>query len=92
MLQALRACGRARAGVSPSSRTRHVGDTAFEVEFTAAATVLRHTVEGCASGKYQAIWRKRIEPLHNLILEALFDNVQAVVVRPDSYLGPDSVR
>jgi hypothetical protein len=42
-----------------------------------SATVLRHTLEGCATGKYEAIWRERIEPLHDLILEALLDNVEA---------------
>jgi hypothetical protein len=31
------------------------------------------------SGKYGVIWRERIEPLHDLILEALLDNVQAAV-------------
>jgi len=41
------------------------------------ATVLRHTLEGCATGKYEAIWHARIEPLHDLILEALLDNVEA---------------
>jgi hypothetical protein len=51
----------------------------FELEPSAGATVLRHTVDGCVSGKYEVIWRERIEPLHDLILEALLDNVQAVV-------------
>jgi len=41
------------------------------------ATVLRHTLEGCATGKYEAIWRARIKPLHDLILEALLDNAEA---------------
>lgn len=49
----------------------------FELEPAAGATVLRHTVEGRAAGKYEAIWRERIEPLHDLILEALLDNVEA---------------
>ena len=49
----------------------------FELEPAAGATVLRHTVEGHADGKYEAIWRERIEPLHDLILEALLDNVEA---------------
>jgi hypothetical protein len=49
----------------------------FEVEPAAGATVLRHTVEGRAAGKYEAIWREQIEPLHNLVLEALLDNVEA---------------
>src|SRR5215470_5901200 len=49
----------------------------FELEPADGATVLRHTVEGSAAGRYEAIWRERIEPLHDLILEALLDNVDA---------------
>lgn len=48
----------------------------FELEPAEGPTVLRHVIEGCTAGKYEAIWRERIEPLHNLILEALLDNVQ----------------
>ena len=53
------------------------GEHWFELGPADGATVLRHTLEGCAAGKYEAIWRERIEPLHNLILEALLDNVEA---------------
>jgi hypothetical protein len=49
----------------------------FEVEPADGATVLRHTIEGSAAGRYEAIWVERIEPLHDLILEALLDNVEA---------------
>jgi hypothetical protein len=55
----------------------------FELELAAGATVLRHTVEGYAVGKYEAIWCERIEPLHDLILEALLDNVEAAVASND---------
>src|SRR5579864_1068257 len=55
----------------------------FELEPAEGATVVRHTVEGCAVGKYEAIWRKRIEPAHDLILEALLDNVEAAVASGD---------
>jgi hypothetical protein len=51
----------------------------FELAPAARATVLRHTVDGCVTGKYEVIWRERIEPLHDLILEALFDKVKAAV-------------
>ena len=64
----------------------------FELESAAGATVLRHTVEGYADGRYEALWRERIEPGHDVELEAIFDNVQAAVSRPDSHTGPDSVR
>ena len=51
----------------------------FELEPAGGATVLRHTVEGHAAGKYEAIWRDRIEPLHVLVLEGLLDNVETAV-------------
>jgi len=59
------------------------GEHWFELELVEGATVLRHTLEGCAVGKYEAIWCERIEPLHNLILEALLDNVEAAVASGD---------
>jgi hypothetical protein len=59
------------------------GEHWFELELAEGATVLRHTVEGCAAGTYEAIWRERIEPLHDLILEALLDNVEAAVASGD---------
>ena len=49
----------------------------FEVEPADGATVLRHTIEGSAAGRFEAIWRERVEPLHDLILEALLDNVES---------------
>jgi hypothetical protein len=53
------------------------GEHWFELEVAQGGTVLRHTLQGCAAGKYETIWRERIEPLHDLILEALLDNVEA---------------
>ncbi len=64
----------------------------FEVESAAGATVLRHTVEGYAVGRYEALWRERIEPSHDVELEAILDNVEAAVSRPGSHTGPDSLR
>jgi hypothetical protein len=51
----------------------------FELEVTGGATAVRHTVEGYASGRYEVIWRERIQPLHDLILEALLDNIEAEI-------------
>jgi hypothetical protein len=49
----------------------------FDVTPAAGMSIVRHTIEGHARGKYAAIWSEKIEPLHNLILEALLDNVEA---------------
>jgi hypothetical protein len=51
----------------------------FELELAESATVLRHTIEGCAAGKYEAIWHERLKPLHDRILEALLNNIEAAV-------------
>jgi hypothetical protein len=59
------------------------GEHWFELERAEGATVLRHTIEACAAGRYEAIWRERIGPLHDLILEALLDNVEAAVASGD---------
>ena len=56
----------------------------FEVEPVKDGTVLRHTIDGEAFGEYEAIWRDRIEPGHDLVLEALLDNVQEIVERASS--------
>jgi hypothetical protein len=49
----------------------------FELEPVESGTLLRHTVEGEAVGLCHALWRERIEPLHNRVLEALLNNVVA---------------
>jgi hypothetical protein len=51
----------------------------FEVEPTDGGTLLRHTVAGEALGDYEAIWRERISPVHDRVIEALFDNVEAAI-------------
>jgi hypothetical protein len=58
------------------------GEHWFELRPADGATLVRHTIEGSATGKYETIWRERIEPLHDLILEALLDNIQAAVTGP----------
>jgi|SRR5215813_2899235 len=59
----------------------------FDVQPSGSVTVLRHTVEGHAAGRYEAIWSERIEPLHDLIMEALLDNVETEIAS-----GSDPVR
>src|SRR5260370_28274529 len=59
------------------------GEHWFELEPAEDATILRHTLVGRAAGKYEAIWRERIEPLHDLILEALLDNIEAAAASGD---------
>jgi carbon monoxide dehydrogenase subunit G len=59
------------------------GEHWFELEPAEGATVVRYMVEGCAVGRYEAIWCERIEPLHDRILEALLDNLEAAVASGD---------
>jgi hypothetical protein len=53
----------------------------FELVPAEGGMLLRHTVEGTATGAYEQLWPGRIEPLHNVILEALLDNVQSAATR-----------
>ncbi len=55
----------------PELRAQHW----FELEPADDGTRVSHTVAGEAVGDYQTIWRDRIEPLHDRILEALLDNL-----------------
>lgn len=55
------------------------GEHWFELERVDGGTLLRHRLEGQALGKYEAVWSERIEPVHNRVLEALLDNVEAAV-------------
>ena len=57
----------------------------FEVQSVGGGTLIRHTVDGEAFGAYEAVWRDRIEPRHDRILEALLDNIEAAVA---GELGP----
>jgi len=56
----------------------------FGLDLTEGATVVRHTLEGCAAGKNEAIWCERIEPPHDRIVEALLDNLEAAVASGDA--------
>jgi hypothetical protein len=55
------------------------GEHWFEAHPVDDGTLVRHTILGEAAGEYEAIWQERIEPAHDLILEALLDNIQAAV-------------
>jgi hypothetical protein len=47
----------------------------FEVRETAAGTLVRHVIYGEARGGFADVWRNRLEPIHDRILEALLDRV-----------------
>jgi hypothetical protein len=55
----------------------------FELEPVEEGTLLRHTVEGEAVGEFEATWREQIEPRHDVVLEALIDNVEAAAAGAD---------
>jgi hypothetical protein len=57
------------------------GEHWFEAQSVDGGTLVRHTVVGEAVGEYEAIWRDRIEPAHDLILEAVLDNIEAAVAK-----------
>jgi hypothetical protein len=55
------------------------GEHWFELVPDGSGTVVRHTIEATAAGRYEAVWAERIGPKHGVIMEALLDNVQALV-------------
>ena len=59
------------------------GEHRFEIEEVDGGTLLRHTVDGEAIGRHEAIWIERIEPVHNRLLEAVLDNIEAAVATDD---------
>ena len=63
----------------------------FELEPVDGGTLVSHTVEGETLGKFEAVWAERIEPLHDRLLEALLDNVEANVVSNEPRAGRRSV-
>jgi hypothetical protein len=60
------------------------GEHWFELIVSDGTPVLRHTVEGTASGAFAAIWKARIARLHDQILEALLDKVQQALAQEES--------
>jgi len=63
------------------------GEHWFEVERVEAGTVLRHTIDGEATGAGEAVWRNQIEPVHDLVIEAMFDNVGRIVAAENDQGG-----
>ncbi len=53
----------------------------FDAQPVDGGTLVRHTIVGEAIGEYEAIWRDTIEPAHDLILEAVLDNIEAAVAQ-----------
>ena len=51
----------------------------FDVEPRESGTLLRHTVEGETSAEGDALWHEKIEPPHNLVMEAIFDKIERIV-------------
>jgi hypothetical protein len=49
----------------------------FEVDSDGyGGTVLRHTIDGEAVGEFEEIWRDRVEPMHDVYIEMLFDRAE----------------
>ena len=63
----------------------------FELQQVDGGTLVSHTVEGETLGESEAVWAERIEPLHDLLLEALLDNVEANVASDEPRAGGRSV-
>src|SRR5262245_48139292 len=57
------------------------GEHWFEAQPVDGGALVRHTIVGEAVGEYEEIWRYRIEPAHDHILEAVLDNIEAAVSR-----------
>jgi hypothetical protein len=55
------------------------GEHWFDVESVAEGVRLRHTIAGEAVGNCESIWRERIEPAHDQILDALLDKIELLV-------------
>jgi hypothetical protein len=53
------------------------------IEPADGGTILRHAIDGEAFEGYEEIWRERIEPGHDRVIEALFDKIRGD--SPDRY-------
>jgi hypothetical protein len=59
------------------------GEHWFALARVEGGTLIRHTVQGEAVGECEAVWREQIEPVHELVLEALLDNVEVRAAHED---------
>jgi hypothetical protein len=57
----------------PEFPARHWFDVASD---GSGGTILRHTVDGEAVGDFKEIWRDRVEPMHDVYIETLFDHAE----------------
>lgn len=55
------------------------GHHRFEIEPVEGGTVLRHTVDAEVADGHEALWTEGIEPGHDLLQEAILDNVGRLV-------------
>ena len=62
-----------RIVVPPDFPARHWFDVAADGD---GGTILRHTIAGEAVGEFEEIWRDRVEPMHDVYIEALFDRAE----------------
>jgi hypothetical protein len=51
----------------------------FEGHTVDDGILVRHTLDGEAVGEGEAFWRETVEPVHDIILERIFDKIEAAV-------------
>ena len=56
----------------------------FDLERVDEGVRLRHTLAGEAVGEYETIWRQRIAPAHDRVLDALLDKIEAALSGPSA--------
>jgi len=52
----------------------------FEIREAPRGTLVRHVISGEARAEFADLWRDRLEPIHDRVLEALLDRVAASTV------------
>jgi hypothetical protein len=64
------------------------GEHWFDLERVDEGVRLRHTIAGEAVAEFETIWRERIEPAHDQILDALLDKIELLVSGPSPEAVP----